>query len=120
MSEDLRKRANAWRLGIPDLLKLRVRRWAANDNTTEAVPDLHIFSDASKNGYGFCAYRRAVDESTGEVSVANMYAKARIIPRVKDVKTKSRHHDSIPRFELERKSSLSKRRLSQTLRQLQV
>ena len=29
-----------------------------------------------------------------------MYAKARIIPRVKDVKTKSRHHDSIPRFEL--------------------
>jgi len=100
LSEDLKKRANAWRLGISDLLEIRVRRWVANDDTTDSVPDLHIFSDASKVGYGFCVYRRAVNETTGEVSVANMYSKARIIPKVKNVKTKARHHESIPRFEL--------------------
>ena len=67
-------------------------------NTEETVgkkPQLHLFTDASRLGYGFCVYRRVVTNSM--VILILLFAKSRVIPGKAD---ESRHHNSIPRFEL--------------------
>ena len=57
---------------------------------------MHVFADASKYGYGYVAYRRT--EHNGKVDVKFLFSKARVIP---EESARSRHHNSIPRFELQ-------------------
>ena len=65
--------------------------------TQDATPELHVFSDASAEGYGVVAYRRLA-AANGEIHVAIVFAKAHVVPiKVAD----AGHHESIPRLELQ-------------------
>ena len=95
LSQDLRERIEKWQKQILDLSGLRIPRWLKTPGTVEAKPQLHIFSDSSKHSYGYAAYRRA--QNGEEVALRFLFAKSRVIPANAD---ESRHHNSIPRFEL--------------------
>ena len=84
-----------WQGEFSSLSRFRIPRWLKSPNTLEVKPQLHIFSDASKEGYGYVAYRRA--QKGPHVDMRFLLAKSRVIPSNAE---KTRHHNSIPRFEL--------------------
>ena len=95
LPDEVKEAVAKWQTEVPHLSTLTIPRWLKSDATVDAVADLHIFADASRYGYGYCAYRRAqVDET---VDLRFLFGKARVIPADAE---KTRHHNSIPRFEL--------------------
>ena len=74
----------------------KINRWLKTKGTVGVKPQLHVFADASKYGYGYVAYRRT--EHNGNVDVKFLFSKARVIP---EESARSRHHNLIPRFELQ-------------------
>lgn len=74
---------------LSELNKLRVPRHAIGVDNPSLL-ELHIFTDASENAYGACAYIRTISAS-GDVSVKLLCSKSRVAP-IKPV--------SIPRLEL--------------------
>ena len=87
----------AWQRSLVELARLSIPRWTSTPATRDSTPELHVFSDASAEGYGAVAYRRVVSTG-GEVHVAIVFAKAHVVPiKVAD----AGHHESIPRLELQ-------------------
>ena len=95
LPEELIKEFKKWQLEISELSEFRIPRWTSSEATSGVAPQLHLFSDSSKSAYGFCGYRRAQKGST--VDLRFLFAKSRVIPAEAE---KTRHHNSIPRFEL--------------------
>ena len=96
MDEEIRKGEKKWQSQIKEMSKFKVKRWLKTDKTLKVKPQLHVYSDASKYGYGFVAYRRT--EWEGEVDVKYLFSKSRVIPKES---SKTRHFNAIPRFELQ-------------------
>lgn len=69
--------------------KLRIPRQVINSKMQYI--ELHIFTDASQNAYGACAYVRMYSDNNNNVSVALLCAKSKVAP-VKPI--------TIPRLEL--------------------
>ena len=92
---DLQREFKKWQLQFAELSEFRIPRWTSSERTRGVEPQLHLFGDSSKTGYGFCVYRRAQRDQT--VDMRFVYGKSRVIPAEAE---KTRHHDSIPRFEL--------------------
>ena len=80
-----------WRSTLPDLEKLSIQRCYKPDSFKEVMSSsMHIFSDASTEGYGVACYLRQVDVENS-VSVSLVLGKSRVCP-LKSV--------TIPRLEL--------------------
>ncbi|KAG7295897.1 hypothetical protein JYU34_020982 [Plutella xylostella] len=73
---------------LSTLVELRVPRYVRSEHTQHT--ELHIFSDASQDAYGSCAYIRSYDDLS-EVTVKLLCAKSKVAP-LKGL--------SIPRLEL--------------------
>ena len=81
---------------MPALENLRVPCWIASSETTNSPSELHVFCDASMEGYGVAAYRRCTNGG-GLSHVAYMFGRARVMPLDS---SKLSHHNSMPRLEL--------------------
>ena len=89
--ENLRAKWEKWRLDLPKLRHLQVKRCIKPDDFGKIRDiQLHHFSDASSTGYGQCSYIRLRDES-GHVHCSLLMGKARVTPL---------KHITIPRLEL--------------------
>ena len=102
LPKDLDAAFNEWRLKLPELETLKAGRWVNSEETMGGRAELHLFGDASLEGYGAVAYLRAVSPG-GQVKVSMVCAKAQVVPietirRV--LKEQEAHKDSIPRLEL--------------------
>ena len=95
--DELRRRFEKWASSSRHLMAYSVPRWWSTEGTEDFVDEtLHIFGDASLEGYGAVAYRRVVGRS-GEVFVTIVYAKTHVVPL--DA-SRASHHNHIPRLEL--------------------
>ena len=102
LPEDLRQRFNEWRTRLKELEGIRINRWIATEKTYNGKAELHVFSDASLEGYGTVAYVRMVG-ADGAISVSMVNAKAQVVPidTVKRILAdQEAHKNSIPRLEL--------------------
>ena len=86
-----------WRLSIPLLKDLHIPRWIATPSTTTTVPELHVFTDASLEGYAAVIYRLSPSDNGGEPHISLLFCRNRVVPL--NAKT-SGHHNSVPRLEL--------------------
>ena len=84
------QRYKEWCNHLPSLSDIQVSRCFKPPGFTVEKAELHHFSDACMNGYGFCTYLRLVDTS-GQSSVCLIFAKSRVWP-IKPV--------TVPRLEL--------------------
>ena len=78
-------------------------RWLATQSTTNGVVELHLFSDASLEGYGVAGYTRFINPQTGEITVRLIFARAHVVPiemAKRAEKDKENHLNSVPRLEL--------------------
>ena len=116
LPEDIYMEFEEWRNKLPELQKLRLRRWFATPATTDGKSQLHLFSDSSGEGYGVAAYIRMSNES-GDVHNSLAFARAHVVPADmlrRASKDQENHHDSIPRLEL------TAARLAATVREMLV
>merc|ERR1739842_165340 len=96
MAEDLIKRFARWLKSLSKLDGLSIPRpWNTRD-TVGQKDELHVFSDASINGYGAVMYRRVVGKS-GVARVVFLGGKSHVVP---SNPSRVSHHNSIPRLEL--------------------
>ena len=97
LGEALRKDFAEWAKSIIELSQYKIPRWWNTEETVDVLDDeLHIFSDASTEGYGAIAYRRVIGRN-GKPHVAIIAAKSHVVPLDPQ---KSSHHNSVPRLEL--------------------
>ena len=96
--DQLQKEVEKWRTQITALSRLRIPRWFQSEETEGQPTQLHIFTDSSSYGYGYVAYIRSKTEI--RVDVRFVFGKARVIPKGERDAEITRHHSSIPRFEL--------------------
>ena len=92
-----------WRETIFQLEKIRIPRWTSTPAYVDSKCDLVIFSDSSKEAYGMIAYVRRYVEGRDEAHVAQLFAKALVVPTSMHkypVENQEEHNDSIPRLEL--------------------
>jgi len=100
--KEIEEAFEAWRSTLEGLESLVIPRWFATPSTTNGKPELHVFSDASLEGYGVTAYIRWIGEN-GEVHVSNLFSRAHVVPidmLKKALKDQENHHNSMPRLEL--------------------
>ena len=97
MPGDLTSSFDEWRKSIPKLAKFSIPRWIATPSTTNSIPEVHVFSDASLEGYGIAVYRVSPSDGGGAPHVALIFCRNRVVPL--NAKT-SGHHNSVPRLEL--------------------
>jgi len=91
MPEDLQCHWNKWKSELPALSQVQVPRCHLADQTEVLDVSLHLFSDASEDGYGMYSYLRFV-HSSGAVRCSFLIGRSRCSP-VRPI--------SIPRLELE-------------------
>ena len=97
LPEELKREFAEWQRRMPELARFRVRRWTSAEGCEGGGAELHLFSDASAEGYGAVAYRRMVGVS-GQVHVSIAFSKGHVVPlKVAE----AAHHESIPRLELQ-------------------
>ena len=102
LPSDLDEAFESWRSNLPALERLRIPRWFADKNTTSGNAQLHVFSDASVEGYGVAVYTRMTDEK-GHCNVNLVFARAHVVPiemMTRITKDQEDHGNSIPRLEL--------------------
>ena len=90
------------RAKLQSLENLQIPRWFATPATTNGQAELHVFSDASLEGYGVSAYIRFVNES-GESNTSLLFSRAHVVPldmAKRAIKDQENHSGSIPRLEL--------------------
>ena len=74
-----RKAWEQWRIDLPGIEELSVRRCYKSSDTAIVDVSLHCYSDASNIGYGQVAYLRHVHVN-GEIDVSVVVAKSRVTP----------------------------------------
>ena len=93
-----------WRDSIPNLKHVVVPRWTSKLGYEDSEAHLVCFADASKEGYGCCAYvRRTLKGGGSPAHVSFLMSKAHVVPiqmARKPVANQENHCDSIPRLEL--------------------
>ena len=89
--EDLQCHWNKWKNELPALSQVQIPRCFLADQTEVLDVSLHLFSDASEDGYSMCSYLRFVHAS-GAMKCSFLVGKSRISP-VRPI--------SIPRLELQ-------------------
>ena len=97
LPKDIFRSFDEWRLSIPKLGKYSIPRWVATFSTTDSIPEIHVFSDASLEGYGTAIYRVSPSNDGGDAHVCLIFCRNRVVPL--NAKT-SGHHNSVPRLEL--------------------
>ena len=97
LPDDLVKEFDTWRQSISKLEKFAIPRWIATPSTTNSMPEMHVFSDASLEGYGIAVYRVAHSDDGGENHVALIWLRPRVVP---NNSKGAGHHNSVPRLEL--------------------
>ena len=100
LPEELKTRMAKWQSQIAEMSQFKIDRWLKSEETLDAKPELHLFSDASSKAYGFVAYRRVQKDE--KVEVKFLFSKARVIPKDQ---AKTRLHNSIPKYELQAATS---------------
>ncbi|KAM7302220.1 uncharacterized protein ISCGN_017737 [Ixodes scapularis] len=78
LPEALRQEWTTWCAELKDLQRIMAPRHLQNADG-ESKLELHVFTDASPQAYGACAYLRAVDRKEN-VSVTLVFAKSRVAP----------------------------------------
>ena len=97
LDEDVKTKFNTLAGGIPLLENLTIPRWWNTEETADAVDEqLHVFCDASANGYGAVAYRRVIG-TNGAIHVTILCARSHVVPLNP---SRASHHNSIPRLEM--------------------
>lgn len=86
----IERRWRSWIQDLSDIDQLGIPRCVVSGDVSDMVLEIHNFSDASMNAYGFCSYLRAIDKQ-GTVQTCLLMAKSRVAP-LKSV--------TIPRLEL--------------------
>ena len=102
LPDELKSEFDKWRSKLPQLRRVRMRRWLATPETKDGQAELHVFCDASEDGYGVACYRRCTGGG-GEHHVALLFARAHVVPlemRKQAMKDEENHRGSIPRLEL--------------------
>ena len=89
--EDLQCHLNKWRSELPALSQVQAPRCHLADQTGVLHVSLHLFSDASEDGYGMCSYLRFVHAS-GAIRCSFLIGRSRRSP-VRPI--------SIPRLEMQ-------------------
>ena len=85
-----------WTSSIPKLKELSIPRpWHTPETVGEAA-QLHVFADASQEGYGAVAYIRIVGKD-GRVRICFVGGKSHVVPLDS---SRTSHHNSTPRLEL--------------------
>ena len=90
ITEDLQSLWNEWKCKLAVLSQVQVPRCHVTDSTVVDI-SLHLFSDASEDGYGMCSYPRFV-YACGTVRCSFLFGRSRSSP-VRPI--------SIPRLELQ-------------------
>jgi len=88
---DLDSRWLKWIEGLPKIASLRIARCIRPGSFSDAVTELHHFSDASEQAYGACSYIRCINKD-GLIHTALLLSRCRVAP----IKT-----CTIPRLELQ-------------------
>ena len=96
LPEDIIAEFAKWQAGIPDLATLTIPRWYSSPETLGSLPELHVFSDASKKAYGAVAYHREVRD--GVIRNTIVCAKAHVVPLKMAA---AGHFQSTPRLEMQ-------------------
>ena len=102
LPDELRQEFDQWKSKLPELRRLRMRRWLTTPETKDGPAELHVFCDASETGYGVACYRRCTGGG-GKNHVALLFARAHVVPlemRRQAMKDQENHRGSIPRLEL--------------------
>ncbi|XP_055604331.1 uncharacterized protein LOC129752582 [Uranotaenia lowii] len=94
VDEGLKNKWLKFRSQIQQVDQIKVPRCVLPNNQLKSI-ELHGFSDASKSGYGACAYVRSVD-CEDKVSVQLLCSKSRIAP----IRKTEEEQLTIPRLEL--------------------
>ena len=93
-----------WQQTITHLRKIKISRWTNPLGMEHSICQLAIFCDASKDGYGMCAYiRRYQRGAEDRISTSFLIGKAHVVPTnmmQKPTEGALPHSDSIPRLEL--------------------
>ena len=89
--EDLQCHWNKWRIDLPALSQVQLPRCHLADQTEVLDVSLHLFSDASEDGYGMCSYLRFLHAS-GAIRCSFLIGRSRSSPE---------RPISIPRLELQ-------------------
>ena len=102
MSEEMIAQVDIWRGSLKELEALEITRWLATIDTTDGVAELHVFADASIEGYGIVVYLR-IRGKNGKIHVALVFSRAHVVPldMVRRItKDSENHNESVPRLEL--------------------
>ena len=68
-----------WLKELENLKVYKVKRLMSNPDMEIQTNELHVFSDASTDGYGACCYIRQVGKD-GEINTSLVFAKSRVAP----------------------------------------
>ena len=97
LSEEVKVKFAGWAKNVKLLTNYSVPRYWGTDVTVDVTSDdLHVFGDASAEGYGAVAYRRVVG-TDGSVFVTILYSRSLVIPLDS---ARASHHNQIPRLEM--------------------
>ncbi|XP_064488370.1 uncharacterized protein LOC135400468 [Ornithodoros turicata] len=76
---DISKEWDSWCADLPKLHSISLERCLLPGEETDYSTELHIFTDASPQAYGACAFLRVVD-AKGNIKVGLVFAKSRVAP----------------------------------------
>ena len=99
---DLLQQIHKWQSSLIGLERLKIDRWVATPETTKGSAKIHVFCDASIDGYGIVVYL-VMRGDDGQVTVTLIFSHAHVVPldmARKIVKDQEDHHGSIPKLEL--------------------
>ena len=97
LNEQVRTEFARWAQSIRILAQYSIPRWWDTEQTFNSRYDqLHVFGDASKDGYGAVAYRRVVGHDNS-IHVTILLARSHVVPLNP---SRASHHNEIPRLEM--------------------
>ena len=73
------KEFNEWREKINQLESLKIKSWIATPETAKGKAELHVFCDASIEGYSAAAFVKMFN-ADGDSVVSLVFARAHIVP----------------------------------------
>ena len=101
LPEEIHDEFEEWRSKLGVLESIKIPRWLATPETVGGLVELHLFSDASLEGYGVSGYIKHYKGDKSNVTL--VFSKAHVVPiemSKRMMKDEENHHSSIPRLEL--------------------